>query len=263
LATLHSALAYAISQDWVATNAVHGTRVIGPRDEGSKKIVPPSKADMGAVLSPYEKVRIVTLSTSDLAKLSQANIENVLKEYLEADDIDYIRLRWFIRRLAQVGAPGGVNFIVKHFDDFLPAIAEVGKYFESAAPNYQGEWKDIGEDLIKLFNTDLVQASEYLQVVVLSLFSRIKDLNHINSLTRVYGTSSTMCQRKIMLAAATAKAGAWLSTLKSSYKNADPWTRRAIIFSLRALPKDERTFWLKSVKKRVDGLDELIVDFAS
>ncbi len=43
LATLHSALAYAISQDWVATNAAHGTRVIGPRDEGSKKIVPPSK----------------------------------------------------------------------------------------------------------------------------------------------------------------------------------------------------------------------------
>jgi integrase len=51
LATLHSALAYAVSQDWIATNAAHGTRVIGPRDEGSKKIVPPSKADMGAMLS--------------------------------------------------------------------------------------------------------------------------------------------------------------------------------------------------------------------
>src|SRR5260370_15601296 len=50
LATLHSALAYAISQDWVATNTAHGTRVICPRDEGSKKIVPPSKADMWAIL---------------------------------------------------------------------------------------------------------------------------------------------------------------------------------------------------------------------
>ena len=50
LATLHSALSYAISQDWVATNAAHGTRVIGPRDEGSKKIVPPSKSDMLAIL---------------------------------------------------------------------------------------------------------------------------------------------------------------------------------------------------------------------
>jgi integrase len=51
LATLHSALAYAISQDWIATNAAHGTRVIGPRDEGSRKIVPPSKTDVGAALT--------------------------------------------------------------------------------------------------------------------------------------------------------------------------------------------------------------------
>jgi integrase len=51
LATLHSTLEYAISQDWVATNAAHGVRVIGPRDEGSKKIVPPSKEAMRALLA--------------------------------------------------------------------------------------------------------------------------------------------------------------------------------------------------------------------
>jgi len=51
LATLHNALSYAISQDWIATNVAHGTRVFGPRDEGSKKIVPPSKADMSAMFS--------------------------------------------------------------------------------------------------------------------------------------------------------------------------------------------------------------------
>jgi integrase len=62
LATLHSALEYAISQDWVATNAAHGTRVIGPRDEGSKKIVPPSKEDARAVLdAATEDLRIMLL----------------------------------------------------------------------------------------------------------------------------------------------------------------------------------------------------------
>jgi hypothetical protein len=69
-----------------------------------------------------------------------------------------------------------------------------------------------------------------------------------------------MVRRKIMLAAAASKASAWLSTFKGSYKNADPWTRRAIIFSLRVLPKDEKQFWLKSVRRRVSGLDTLIVD---
>lgn len=61
LATLHSALAYAISQDWVATNAAHGVRVIGPRDEGSKKITPPSKQDMRAVLAAADENFRLTL----------------------------------------------------------------------------------------------------------------------------------------------------------------------------------------------------------
>jgi integrase len=39
LATLHSVLEHAISQDWIATNAAHGIKVIGPRAEGSKKII--------------------------------------------------------------------------------------------------------------------------------------------------------------------------------------------------------------------------------
>jgi integrase len=55
LATLHGALAYAISQDWVATNAARGIRVIGPRDEGSKKISPPSKEDMRALLDATDE----------------------------------------------------------------------------------------------------------------------------------------------------------------------------------------------------------------
>ena len=50
LATLHSALEYAISQDWIAVNMAAGVKVIGPRDEGPKKIKPPSKHDMKAIL---------------------------------------------------------------------------------------------------------------------------------------------------------------------------------------------------------------------
>jgi integrase len=51
LATLHTALEYAISQDWIAVNAAHGVKVIGSRSEGSKKIKPPTKADMKAILN--------------------------------------------------------------------------------------------------------------------------------------------------------------------------------------------------------------------
>jgi integrase len=62
LATLHTSLEYAISQDWIAVNAAHGVKVIGSRSEGSKKIVPPPKADMKAILGASDDdLRIMVL----------------------------------------------------------------------------------------------------------------------------------------------------------------------------------------------------------
>jgi integrase len=62
LATLHSVLEHAISQDWTAANAAHGTKVIGPRGEGSKKVEPPSKEDMRRVIEAApEGLRLMLL----------------------------------------------------------------------------------------------------------------------------------------------------------------------------------------------------------
>jgi integrase len=62
LATLHSVLEHAISQDWIATNAARGTKVIGPRGEVSKKVQPPSKEDMRRVLEAApEGLRLMLL----------------------------------------------------------------------------------------------------------------------------------------------------------------------------------------------------------
>lgn len=46
LATLQQLLAFAISRDLVAVNAAKGVKVIGRRDEGARKIVPPTKEAM-------------------------------------------------------------------------------------------------------------------------------------------------------------------------------------------------------------------------
>ena len=51
LATLHGMLEFAISRDLVAVNAAHGVKVIGRRDEGSRKITPPTKEEMRALLA--------------------------------------------------------------------------------------------------------------------------------------------------------------------------------------------------------------------
>jgi len=51
LGSLSRVLRYAADNDMIATNPAKGVQVIGRRDEGSKKIVPPSKADLATLLA--------------------------------------------------------------------------------------------------------------------------------------------------------------------------------------------------------------------
>jgi integrase len=51
LSTLHQILAYAGDQDMIGVNAAHGVKVIGRRDEGARKIVPPTKEAIRALLA--------------------------------------------------------------------------------------------------------------------------------------------------------------------------------------------------------------------
>ena len=55
LSTLHGVLEFAISQDWVATNTARRIRVIGPRGEGSERIVPPSKEDIRSIIDAADE----------------------------------------------------------------------------------------------------------------------------------------------------------------------------------------------------------------
>jgi integrase len=73
LATLHSVLEYAIAQDWCATNAARGVRVIGPRGEGSRKITPPSKTDLRALLDAADPLTrlMITFAASTGARAGE------------------------------------------------------------------------------------------------------------------------------------------------------------------------------------------------
>ena len=51
LTTLSAVLSYAVSKDLVAFNTATGVRVIGRRDEGAKKIIPPAKDAMKAIIN--------------------------------------------------------------------------------------------------------------------------------------------------------------------------------------------------------------------
>ena len=212
--------------------------------------------------SPYSTVRIADLSDEEFQKFDQPLVEGVLAAYLDAERRDYTRLRYFLRRLTQVGAPGGVELVVRRFEDFYPSIADAATYLASAQGNYQGDWARLGGDLLRLLDLPLVQRSEYIQLVLLGLFGQVAQLNHIDKLLSRYSASAPPARRKIVLAAATAKAVPWLQQRKDEVRNLDPWTKRAVLFAGRLFEKDERKFWLGLHKPAADPLDLQVIEAA-
>ena len=61
LGTLKLLLNYAISRDLIAVNPARSVKVIGRRDEGSKKIIPPTKEALKQLLSVADEDFRVTL----------------------------------------------------------------------------------------------------------------------------------------------------------------------------------------------------------
>jgi len=59
--------------------------------------------------NPYQTISYNSISDSDWSQFSTEAVSKIINEYLSQDDVDYIRLRWFYRRLAQVGHPGAID----------------------------------------------------------------------------------------------------------------------------------------------------------
>ena len=210
--------------------------------------------------SPYDPVRLSELAPEEALAFSKQRIEKILTAYLANEFPNFVRVRWLLRRLAQVGSPGGVEMVVKNLNLLLPAIGEATRYLASARDSYRGEWPAIGVDLLGSLALPMVKRSEYLQVVLLGLFSRIAPLDHLDRLVQRFYEFGPSARRKVVLAATEAGAAAWLRGFKDGYTGLDPWLRRAVIYSAKTFPIDERRYWLRMVRDRASMLEGAIVE---
>lgn len=230
-------------------------RIDNPINADEEKILQIIKAHAG----PYTHIGIGTLTRDEVKALAASDVQGIIKSYLDSPQPDFVRLRWFLRRLAQVGVPTGVNYVVSNLSRLYPAIGEVANYLVSATGQYQEEWELTGDTILKALEEPLVATNDYLQLVLLSLFARIAELDHFGKLVQSFGQRQASARREILLAAAaTPGTSSWLQTLKGSMAQMDSWQRRAFLLASRQLPKDERKFWLGSLMTGLTVLEKEI-----
>jgi len=58
---------------------------------------------------PYATIGYLEMDDEDRESITEEIIERIIDEYLEEQSIDYSSLKWFYRRLSQIGHPGAMN----------------------------------------------------------------------------------------------------------------------------------------------------------
>jgi len=211
--------------------------------------------------NPYAIVYLSKISEADLMQFNKQAIEKIFDDYLKEKEPDFIRLRWFIRRLSQVGHPSAVDYCIKHLDLMIPALSDICHYFVSVSNQQKINWVSIGEELLKLIEHEIIQSNEYFQMSIYSLFNRRTELNHIDKLIKKYNILSPGLRREIILSCYKSGYADWIRELKEQYYTMDSWSKRSFLISTRILPSEERRFFLKSISQK-DILDELLIKWA-
>ena len=194
--------------------------------------------------NPYQTVLYSQISADDWNQISETAIRKIVEDYLSKDPVDYIRLRWFYRRLCQVGHPGALRVSLDNIEKLGPCFANICQYFASIQTISDDEWKSIGGQLLSLMNREEVRENEYFGLSVLSLFSKKPSLNHISVLLGQFSSAPAYARREILFAAKASGAFDWIREHKESFLMMDPWQQRAMLFAFSGLAKDEKKYFI-------------------
>ncbi|MCY7333527.1 MAG: RNA-directed DNA polymerase [Pseudanabaena sp. CAN_BIN31] len=194
--------------------------------------------------NPYATVSYNSISSEDWQLLSDDIIEKIIKEYIQQNEVDYIRLRWFYRRLTQIGHPGAIDISLDEIENLSPCFSNICTYLASVQSIEKEKWIQIGEKLLDLLNSDIVKGNEYFRLSIFSLFTKNEYINHFSKLVIQYTSSEPFVRREILLAAKQNLAFDWLREYKESSQTMDSWQRMAYIYGSSGFPKDEKTYFL-------------------
>ena len=215
--------------------------------------------------NPYIKVPPGSLTEEEILAFSQERVEDLIRKYIAPQYPDYPRLRWFFRRLTQIGVPSAVDYCIQNMDQLIPAISDVCQYLIVAAEGYEGDWRNIGEKAIALMESELFKSNEFFQITLLNLFVKNTKMDHFPLLLKMYPTASENIRRKILLCAYKNNADSFIREQKEQYSAMSDWTKWAYLISTSTLVSEERRFFLGNISKqfaKIDYLEQTIVNWS-
>ena len=172
--------------------------------------------------NPYAAITYDEISPEDWEQFSGEIVIGIINEYLQAEEIDYIRLRWFFRRLTQVGHPAGLKAVVDNFGLLEPCLPSVCSYIASIQEIPPTEWEPTGAALLEALDSEPRLDTEFARISVLSLFSKNEFIDHFVKLAQRFkrGPTHTLAEKYCYQRKSMAQQIGYESTKKTTI----PWT---------------------------------------
>jgi exonuclease III len=214
---------------------------------------------LGADKDPYESIDLEAAKKLAPEAISEEAMEEILSAHLTAERVDYKQLGWLLRRFSQVGAPGGVPYVLKNFDKFAPVIGDAAQYLAAAGEHWDRGLKDLGASILQHADSSIVKKSPYLEMILYGLFSLEADLNHFEGLAKRFGRLSAEARREIILAARAAGSIDWLHEVRKKTGSFDAWMRRAFVYSSEILPAKQQEECLDALDADEQSADSVLL----
>lgn len=193
---------------------------------------------------PYTPITYDEIKPEDWRKFSQEVVSDIVEEYIEKETVDYIRLRWFFRRLAQVGHPGALDVVIENINDLEPCLPSVCTYISSIQAIPEHQWTEIGAKLLNILEKNPILNTEFARLSILSLFSKNQHIDHFNKLANKFDAMDSHSRREIILAAHINSNPHWLRQHKENFQSMDPWQKMAYVYCISRWASDEKTYFL-------------------
>ena len=192
----------------------------------------------------YATITYNNITPEDWKAFSEETVSRIIEEYLQGEEVDYIRLRWFFRRLTQVGHPGALKVVIENIRSLEPCLPSICGYMASIQEIPPEDWEKLGDDLLGLLDSQPTFEREFARLSLLSLFSKNEYIDHFVKLVPRFSVGDAHTKREILLAARANGQTDWLRERKEDYGSMDPWQRMAFIYCASVLPRDEKKFFL-------------------
>ena len=152
------------------------------------------------------------------------------------------------------------SLVFEHLEALAPVFRDMVRYLVVTLPRAQAAKR--GEQILAFCKESDIGALPFVRMWILELLRRRPDLcSAADALGLAEESTADLGYRPAALLAAAYKQLDWVRARKETWRNYEPWSRRALIWSASTLPSGERRPFLSMVAEQGDLLDAAVAKY--